>query len=215
MLPFAMASVLHSSMFILRPTKNYSWKSYSSIVSDYTQGNSIAGIANVSYYGSWRPIKGSKSWWAEINPEKVNVVAGGVSTPHYYPCAQLILYYEYPGVDIFSSDFAPYLRIRPGDMLPCPSGTMLPNKEQKLPLNQSRLQMAWNPWWRPILTNSPLVVELFEKAKEDFTAWPVDHGKTLQYGSSSGKYECDSGQDKSDDAERHGEPGSLLLDHSV
>lgn len=169
--------------------KNYSWKSYSSVVSEYTTASAISGTADVSYYGSWRPIKGSTSWWAEINPSSTNVGSGSSAVPYYYSCAQLILYYEYPGIDIFSTDFAPHIRVHPGDILPCPAGIMSPNKEQKLPLNQSRLQMTWDPRWKPILTHPSLLVAMFEKAKEAFTDWPIDCGNAPPRGISSGEYE--------------------------
>lgn len=195
--------------------KEYSWRTYSSVVSKFNSTSSMNGAVEISYYGSWRPIKGGTNWWAEINPRKENVVSGGVSTPYYYPCAQLILYYEYPGVDIFSPDFVPYLLVHPGDDLPCPAGSMSPNEEQKLPLNHSRLQMTWNPAWRPVLINEPLALDMFVKAKQEFTSWPVNCKKTTVRGTSSDKFECDEGQDKSDDAENHGEPGCLTIDHSV
>lgn len=195
--------------------KDYSWNSQSSVLSQYTNANPASGSANVFYTGSWRPIKGSTSWWAEVNTEKHSTVSNGVTTTRYYPCAQLILYYEYPGVDIFSPDFTPAIRVHPGDLLPCPSGNMSPNQEQQLPLNHSRLQMAWNAGWKPVLTNSPLAVEMFENAKEEFIAWPVNCGYVSTRGTSSGINECDEGQDKSDDAEHHGEPGDITTNHSV
>lgn len=191
--------------------KNYSWNDYPDVVSKYISADPASGSANVFYTGSWRPIKGSTSWWAEVNTRKHTT--GGVTRS--YPCAQLILYYEYPGVDIFSPKFTPAIRVHPGDLLPCPSGNMSPNQEQKLPLNQSRLQVAWNTAWNPVLTNSPLLAELFENAKKEFTAWPVNCGNVSSRGTSSGINECDEGQDKSDDAEYHGEPGSITNDHSV
>lgn len=190
--------------------QKYSWQSFSYVLSKYTNAVPAPGSADVYFTGSWRPIKGSTSWWAEINPTKETSTG-----PYYHPCAQLILYYEYPGINVFSPDFTPSIRVRPGDMLPCPPGTMLPNLEQNLPLNHSRLQIAWNAGWKPQLTNSPFAVEMFQEAKEDFTAWPFGCSSVPIRGTSSDIYECDEGQDKSDDAEHHDELGSLTTDHSV
>lgn len=195
--------------------KKYSWKSYSYVLSKYTTSSPAPGSADVFFTGSWRPIKGSTSWWAEVNAKKQSIVSGGTTKTEYLPCSQLILYYEYPGVDIFSPDFAPAIRVHPGDLLPCPAGNMSPNQEQTLPLNHSRLQMAWNAGWKPVLTNSPLAVEMFENAKKEFVAWPTNCGNVSSRGTFSDLKECDEGQDKSDDAEHHGEPGDTPIDHSV
>lgn len=189
--------------------QKYSWQSFSSVLSKYTSAVPAPGSADVYFTGSWRPIKGDTSWWAEINPTREP------NSGPYFPCAQLILYYEYPGINVFSNDFDPSIRVRPGNMLPCPPGNMIPNLEQKLPLNHSRLQIAWNAAWKPLLADSPFVVEMFEQAKEDFTAWPFGCASVPIRGTSRDINECDEGQDKSDDAEHHDELGSLTTDHSV
>lgn len=194
--------------------KSYSWKSNSNVVEKYTTRTDPSETAPVSYWGSWRPVKGSTSWWAEINPTSQSGMINGVYTTIFYPCAQLIMYYEYPGVDIFSTTFRPYINIEPGNKLPCPSGTMVPNKLQSLPLNHSLLQVVWNPAWRPQLDDHPWVTNMFETSKTEFEAWPINCGSVTSRACPRDTSECEEGLDKSDDAEHQHEPGYLSLDRS-
>lgn len=160
--------------------KQYDWKTWKDTLSSYTAKSDLAYAVPVSYYGSWRPIKGSTTWWAEINPKSTRVSEGQPSTIHtyYHPCTQLILYYEYPGVDIFAPKFKPSIEVTPGDDLPCFSGTAVPNKTQKLPLHVSFLQTVWSPYWNPNL-KLPGQLSLFEAAREELTAWPVNCGSQI------------------------------------
>lgn len=195
--------------------QNYSWKSSSNVVEKYTSRSDPSGTASVSYTGSWRPIKGNTSWWAEINPHYKNGMLNGVNTTTYYPCSQLIMYYEYPGVNIFSTTFRPHIDIEPGDNLPCPAGTKVPNKLQSLPLNHSLLQVAWNPAWRPYLNDFPWVVDMFETAKQEFEAWPTNCGSVVSRGRPSDISECEEGLDKRDDADYQREAGHISLDRAI
>jgi len=170
---------------------SYEWKSWKDTLASYTMKDSLSYAAPVSYYGSWRPIKGSTSWWAEINPKYTRVTEGTPLATHdyYHPCTQLILYYEYPGVNIFASDFKPSIQVTPGSDLPCFSGNAAPNKTQMLPLNVSLLQTAWSPHWNPNL-QIERQLSLFEDARDKFSAWPVNCGSVVSRRPRDGK-ECE------------------------
>lgn len=161
---------------------NYSWNSWKDTLASYTTKDKLSYAVQVSYYGSWRPIKGSTSWWAEINPKYTgvyeNVNNSMVLHNYYHPCTQLILYYEYPDTNIFSPDFKPSIQVTPGSDLPCFPGAATPNKTQMLPLNVSLLQAAWSPHWNPNLQMENQL-SLFEDARDKFTAWPVNCGPVV------------------------------------
>lgn len=192
---------------------SYSWSSWRDTLATYTTKDSLSYAVPVSYYGSWRPVKGSTSWWAEINPKYTRVAEGSPMTTHdyYHPCTQLILYYEYPGVDIFAPDFKPSIKVTPGTDLPCFSGAAVPNRTQNLPLNVSLLQAVWSPHWNPDL-QQPNQLSLFDSAREKLLAWPVNCGAQPK------RRPSDESECEEDLCARHEllpEPGEASVDHSA
>jgi len=185
---------------------NYAWKSYTHVIWKYQEQDAVTGAAGVSYYGSWRPIKGSTSWWAELNPTT------NTTYQNSYPCAQLILYYEFPGVDIFDANFVPSFRVHPGTCIPDPPGEAISNANQRLPLNTSRLQSLWNPAWLPVLDDAAAV--RFTDAREALTSWPTTCNVEHFPGGARDISECDEGHGKSDDACIHREDGPQPTDRS-
>lgn len=198
--------------------KPYAWKSNTHVIWAYKEQSADWYNVPVNYYASWRPIKGSTSWWAEINPTSDNYLLGGVTTTWYHPTTQLILYYEYPDVDIFSSDFAPSIQVEPRSVLPCPPGDAQPSKVQLLPMNNSRLQSMWSAFWNPDLSLESAGRDLryrFEKAKYALTKWPVNCSNNKLAISSDTVGEEESLSESKDTVGAQGEPAWLCQDSSA
>lgn len=155
----------------------YSWQSNSQVIYGYTDQNGQQSAVPVSYYASWRPIRGSTGWWCDVRPSLTQVVLGGQTFDWYYPMCQLILYYYFPSVNIFASDFTPGVYCLPNDTLPCPPGAAEANKPQLVPLNMGKMQQFWSRFWHPNFALANLGNELqyrFTQAKYAFTQWPVN-----------------------------------------
>lgn len=164
--------------------KPYRWKSWNDVLWDYDfQSNDSWYNTGVAYVGTWRPIVGNTSWWLEANARKTEVVLGGTRVTWYYPLAHLILYYYFPGVDIFADDFTPTLTAHPGDAIPCPPGNAEANKLQMLPLATHRLVSLWNASWNPVLDSIVAGTQqryVLAKYKQGITEWP-DNCNQIMY----------------------------------
>lgn len=153
-----------------------SFKTFKEFVWEYDnkESGSNNGMAP-NYFGSWTAIRGSANWWAEIRPRYTEYNIGGNYIKWYYPVTMLILYYEYPGVDVFDRRFEPSIKCDPDDV-PCPSAGQGVQYPSRVPLSNATMQCLWNPHWKPTVRDSTEGIELtdeFSSAKDYLLRWPV------------------------------------------
>lgn len=150
--------------------RDYDWRSSLQLYS-YDSRNAPTGGITQTFVASWRPIHGSTNWWCDVRPHDYVQVINGVNYVMYRPLCLLVLYYYYPGIDIFRYDFSPKLLAHPEELLPVPPGQATPMKEQSIPLLMGTLQLLWSPYWLPIQERQQ--VEQLTNAKTALLDWPV------------------------------------------
>lgn len=168
--------------------KGRTWKSaFGATIHDVTNnpGDSSSTAVQYNYGGSWTIIDGDTSWWAEINPTSYTGVLGGMTITWYYPCCQLILYYDYGDVDVVSSEFWPGITIDPETCQPAPpQGWTDPAVDVELPLNSLRTTLLIPPQWtiadKQIHGTKPTVLKNLETGKETLIDWPTVRWQELR-----------------------------------
>lgn len=148
-----------------------SWKDYTRCIWQYNYRDLPSGAPPATYYGSWRPIKGSTSWWCDIRPATAGATINGSIFRTYQAIAIVVLYYYYPNTDVFASDFLPGIQANPGLIMPEPPGQAQPEQPTYVPLLMATTQLLWSPYWEPTLTEDQLV--RFSTAKQYLQDWPA------------------------------------------
>lgn len=131
--------------------RDRSWRSNSTVIREFNETSS-SNSQRASYWASWTTIQGSTSWWAEIRPNKTKYE----HLDWYYPCAHLLLYYDYGDTDIEAQGFYPKVGVFPGAVVPTPSPDALPNTAYSLVLNEQLPQLAFSPQWFGMDTEAQL-----------------------------------------------------------
>lgn len=152
-----------------RRNRGFSWSSDSQLYS-FRKDTAVAAI-EPTFFAQWRKIDGNPSGWAFIETSRTWEVVNGSRFEYYVPMCLLILYYHYPGTDIFDSNFKPGIIANPGRLMPLPPGAAVPEKIQSVPMLMGILQSLWSPYWKPLLDNEQFT--RFEKAKQALLEWPV------------------------------------------
>lgn len=167
--------------------KGLRWRdAFGATIHDVTNspGDTSGTAVQYNYGGSWAVIKGNTDWWAEINPKHTTAVLGGMTFTWYYPCCQLIMYYDYGSVNIMDDSFWPGLTVDPEQEQPAPPpGWADPAKDVELPLNAMRTTVIMPPQWdiadEQKHASRAQVLDHFKLLKEGFLDWPVAYWLSL------------------------------------
>lgn len=123
---------------------NRSWYSNAKVIREYTTTNNPTAVP-ASFVASWTTIRGSKKWWAEIRPRHTRSETTGLDW--YYPCTQLLLYYDYGDTNIEAPEFYPNVDVFPGEIIPYPIPGVKPDTKCSLVLNGQQPQLTFSPQW--------------------------------------------------------------------
>lgn len=147
------------------------WMPSTDVFYNYEDTGPPWGATRVAIVGRWRPIAGSPQGWCSIKPKSIRTTINGNAGTFWYPYTILLLYYHYPGVNIYDDSFKPGIYVHTKRVMPRPPGLAEPNEAQYIPMMMATMQALWSRYWYP--DSTPLQTLQFTRAKQALEDWPT------------------------------------------